>query len=157
MEEGRSLPQSLEAERAVLGGLMIDPERVLSVAERLAPDDFYREAHKKLFRLMVEMAERGEPTEMVAVVERIVAAGRADEFGGLSYVSSLPDSVPSTENLEYYAGVVRDRALRRRLIVGAQDIAGRVYGGEDELPELLDFAESTIFQVTQERSNQDWW
>ena len=157
MEEGRSLPQSLEAERAVLGGLMLDPERVLSVAERLAPDDFYREAHKKLFKLLLEMAERGEPTEMVAVVERIVSAGRADEFGGLSYVSSLPDSVPSTENLEYYSGVVRDRALRRRLIVGAQDIAGRVYTGEDELPELMDFAESTIFQVTQERSNQDWW
>lgn len=157
MEEGRSLPQSLEAERAVLGGLMLDPERVLSVAELLAPDDFYREAHRKLFRLMVEMAERGEPTEMVAVVERIVATGKAEEFGGLSYVSSLPDSVPSTENLEYYSSVVRDRALRRRLIVGAQEVANRVYTGDDELPELLDFAESTIFGVTQERSNQDWW
>ncbi len=157
MEEGRALPQSLEAERAVLGGLMLDPERVISMAELITPDDFYREAHKKLFRLMLEMAERGEPTEMVAVVERIVSANRADEFGGLAYVSSLPDSVPSTENIEYYAGVVRDRALRRRLIVGAQDIANRVYTGDDELPELLDFAESTVFSVTQERTNQDWW
>ncbi len=157
MEEGRALPQSLEAERAVLGGLMLDPERVISMAELITPDDFYREAHKKLFRLMLDMAERGEPTEMVAVVERIVSAGKADEFGGLAYVSSLPDSVPSTENIEYYASVVRDRSLRRRLIVGAQEIANRVYTGEDELPELLDFAESTVFQVTQERTNQDWW
>ena len=156
MEEGRTLPQSLEAERAVLGGLMLDPERVLPVAERLSPDDFYRAAHARLFKLMVEMTERGEPTEMVAVVERIVSTTAAEEFGGLSYVSSLPDSVPSTENLEYYATVVRDRALRRKLIFGAQDIAERVYSGEDELPELLDFAESTVFTITQERSNQDW-
>jgi len=157
VDEGRALPQSLEAERAVLGGLMLDPERVLTTSELITPDDFYREAHKKLFQLMLDMTERGEPTEMVAVVERIVAASRADEYGGLAYVSSLPDAVPSTENLDYYAGLVRDRALRRRLILGAQQIADRVYSGDDELPELLDYAESTVFSVTQERSNQDWW
>jgi len=156
MEEARALPQSLEAERAVLGGLMLDPERLFCIAERLGPDDFYREAHRKLYRLMLDMVERHEPIEMTAVIERVYTSQRADEYGGLSYVSALPDSVPSTENLDYYAGVVADRAVRRRLIVGAQEIADRVYAGGDELPELLDFAETTVFGLTATRSQQDW-
>ena len=89
MEEGRALPQSLEAERAVLGGLMLDPERVLSIAERLTQEDFYRPAHGRLFKMMIEMAERGEPVELVAVIERLVASNLIEEVGGLSYVLSL--------------------------------------------------------------------
>ena len=156
MSDARPLPQSAESERAVLGGLMLDPERVLAVAEVLTAEDFYRESHQRLFQLMVEMTEQGEPTEMVAVIERVAAAGRAEEMGGLAYVSSLPDNVPSTENIEYYAGIVRQRATTRRLVFGAKEIADRALGGQDDLPSLLDFAESTIFAVTQERSSQDW-
>jgi len=155
--EGRSMPSSLEAERAVLGGLMLDPERLTEVSEVLEPDSFYREAHKRLFKLMREMSERGEPTEMVAVVERVVALGSAEAFGGLSYLSALPDEVPSTENLLYYAGVVRDRAVRRRLLVASQDLAGRIYQGEDELDELLDYAEGKVLGITREAvATKDW-
>lgn len=156
MAEGRSLPQSPEAERTVLGGLMLDPERVVGMAEILSPEDFYRESHQRLFRLMLQMAEQGEPTEMLAVVERIAGAGLAEEMGGLAYVSSLPDNVPSTENLEYYARVVRERATSRRLVFGAREIADMALEGREDLPQLLDFAESTIFAVTQERSAADW-
>ena len=135
---------------------MLDPERVLPVAELLTAEDFYREAHQKLFALMLRMTEQGEPTEMLAVVERISGSGRSEEMGGLAYVSSLPDNVPSTENLEYYAKLVRQRATSRRLVFGAREIADKALGGQEELPQLLDFAESTIFQVTQERQSSDW-
>ena len=106
MGEGGALPQSLEAERAVLGGLMLDPEQCLVIAETLKPDDFYREAHAKLFGLMVGMAEASKPTELVAVVEHINAANVAADVGGLAYVTGLSDNVPSTQNLEYFATIV---------------------------------------------------
>ncbi|RME22809.1 MAG: replicative DNA helicase [Deltaproteobacteria bacterium] len=155
-ESGRPLPQSLEAERVVLGGLMLDGSQVLSVSEILDVDDFFSDKHRALFRLLQEMAERDEPTEVVAVVERIVAADRAEEMGGLAYVSTLPDHVPSVESVEYYARIVRQRAVSRRLITAAREIADRALAGQDELAELLDFAESTVFQVTQQKESRDW-
>jgi replicative DNA helicase len=142
VDENRSLPQSLEAERIVLGGLMLDADRMAAVMELLDADDFYRESHAHLFALMAEMNQKGEPTEMMAVVQRVASAGRAEEMGGLSYVSSLPDNVASTENLEYYAKVVREHAVTRRLILAARGIADRAGSGQDELEGLLDFAES---------------
>jgi len=153
---GRGIPHSREAERAVLGGLMLDPERMGTVAEHVGVDDFYAEAHQKLFELMAGMAERGEPTEMVAVVEAITRAGLQDAVGGVAYVSSLPDDVPATANLDFYAGIVRDRAIERRLLTGVQEIAEEVHAGQKEVSELLELAESTIFRVTQERNSADW-
>jgi len=153
---GRGIPHSREAERAVLGGLMLDPERMGTVAEHVGADDFYAEAHQKLFELMAGMAERGEPTEMVAVVDAITRAGLQDAVGGVAYVSSLPDDVPATANLDFYAGIVRDRSVERRLLTGVQEIAEEVHAGQKEVSELLELAESTIFRVTQERNSADW-
>ncbi len=155
-ESGRALPQSLDAERVVLGGLMLDGSQVLSVAEVLDPEDFFSEKHQALFRLMLEMAEKDEPTEMLAVVERISAADRAQEMGGLSYVSALVDQVASVESVEYYARIVRQRAVSRRLIQAAREISDRAMAGQDDLAELLDYAESTVFQVTQQKASRDW-
>lgn len=156
VDQGRPLPQSLEAERAVLGGLMLDPARVPEVAELVSPEDFYREAHQNLFRLMVEMDAGGAPTEMVAVVERIAATTDPDKYGGIAYVSSLSDNVPSTENLEYYARLVHRRAVARRLALVGRKITDKALEAPDDLPELVEFAESTLFAVTQERGAEDW-
>ncbi|MEC8424470.1 MAG: DnaB-like helicase N-terminal domain-containing protein, partial [Myxococcota bacterium] len=153
---GRGIPHSREAERAVLGGLMLDPERMGTVSEHVAVDDFYAEAHQRLFELMTAMSDRGEPTEMVAVVEAITRAGLQDSVGGIAYVSSLPDDVPATANLDFYAGIVRDRAIERRLLSGVQEIAEEVHSGQKEVSELLELAESTIFRVTQARNSADW-
>jgi replicative DNA helicase len=151
-----SLPQSLDAERAVLGGLMLDPDQVLVVAEHLAAEDFYRDVHGQLFRVMVDMAKANEPTETAAVVEKVASKGMADATGGLDYVQRLADDVPSTKNLDYFAEIVRQRAVSRRLILSAEEIGGRARSGELELNELLDFAETSIFAVTQEGATLDW-
>ncbi len=156
MDNSRQVPHSAEAERAVLGGLMLDPERIHGVAERIGADEFYREAHQRLFQLMFDMSERGEPVEMVAVVEAVTKAGLDDAVGGIAYVSSLPDNVPSTENLEYYANIVHERAVERRLIDGARQISEETTSGQRELADLLDYAESTIFSITQSRQTRDW-
>ncbi len=157
MQEGTGLlPQSLEAERAVLGGLMLDPEQVLPIAENLCPADFYRESHQHLFEVIVKMAEGGEPVETVAVCEKVAAAGTADQAGGLDYVQRLADNVPSTQNLDYYAEIVRERSVQRRLIFSVGEIAEKARGGDQPLSELLDYAESSVFAVTQESAGADW-
>ena len=109
MVEGGALPQSLESERAVLGGLMLDPQQCLVIAETLKPEDFFRENHAKLYAMMVGMAEANKPTEMVAVIDQVIATNSAEEVGGLDYVMSLSDNVPSTQNLEYFASIVEQR------------------------------------------------
>ncbi|NOY24606.1 MAG: replicative DNA helicase [Oligoflexia bacterium] len=155
-EIGRPLPQSLEAERIVLGGLMLDGSQALGVSEFLDPEDFFSDKHQFIFKLLLKMAEANEPTEMVAVVDRLAAADQGAEAGGLAYVSSLVDQVPSVESVEYYARIVRQRAVSRRLIQASREIGDRAISGQDDLSDLLDFAESTIFQVTQQKSAQDW-
>jgi len=157
VQEGTGqLPQSLEAERAVLGGLMLDPDQVLPIAENLTSEDFYREAHQHLFSVIVKMAEGGEPVETFAVVEKILAAGLADQAGGLDYVQRLADSVPNTQNLDYYAEIVRERSVQRRLIFSVNEIADKARGGDQGLAELLDYAETSVFAVTQESAGADW-
>mgnify|MGYP000871630745 CR=1 FL=1 len=155
-DSARPLPQSLEAERAVLGGIMLDGSQALSIAEVLDPDDFYSDKHQALFRQLLAMAQADQPTELLAVVDRIAATNTGEEVGGIAYVSALVDQVPSVESLEYYARIVRQRAVSRRLIQASREIADRAIGGTDDLSELLDFAESSIFQVTQQRAAQDW-
>jgi len=150
----RPLPQSPESERAVLGGLMLDPERLSDIADMLEPGDFYREAHQKLFRLMLDMARKGEPCDALAVFER--AAEDADAFGGHAYFTALPDGVPSTENLEYYAAIIQRRALARRLVEAGKLIADKALEDPDEPVELRDFAEATVFVVTQTRQSSTW-
>jgi len=154
--EKRSLPHSLEAERAVLGGMMLESTNAMDVMEYLDPQDFYRASHGQLYGLLVEMSEREEPTETVAVVERIMATNRQDEMGGISYVDSLPDNVPGTENIAYYARIVRDHAVKRRLLAGLTEVAEKARSGQEELTSVLGFAEETIFALTQERSSAEW-
>ena len=152
----RQFPQSLEAERAVLGGLLLDHEAIPSVGEVLDADDFYREAHGKLFQLMIDRSGKGDPLDVLGVADFLIASGEAEAFGGVAYVTSLPDKVPVTENLGYYAKIVKEKAIRRRLLTAVQEIGDVAYGKMSDLPELLDFAESSIFKVSTQQSQRDW-
>ena len=110
----RSVPHSPEAERAVLGGMLLDPSRIPTVQETLKAEDFYRSAHQKLYELMSSMHLEGDPVELVAVVEAVSRSTKVDEYGGLAYVAGLADDVPSSENIGYYARLVSERATERR-------------------------------------------
>ena len=157
MESGqRSVPHSPEAERAVLGGMLLDPGRIPGVQETLKADDFYRSAHQKLFDLMSSMHLAGDPVELVSVVESISRSGKADEFGGLAYVASLSDDVPSSENISYYAKVVSERATERKLLEGARSIVDQTLSGERTIKELIEFAEGTVYQIGQQKQTGDW-
>jgi replicative DNA helicase len=135
---------------------MLAPEQVADITEILAPRDFYRESHGRLFQLLVEMSERGQPTEMPAVVDAIVKARRDEEMGGIAYVSGLPDNVPSTENLAYYAGIIRSHAVTRRLVEDAQRLIDEALSGAHELPALMELAESTLGRLSGDTVTTGW-
>jgi replicative DNA helicase len=143
-------PQSLEAEESVLGGVMLDNGALDRVVELVQPDDFYRGAHKKVFRAMLDLSERSEPVDLITLSETLKARGELAEIGGDSYLAELTERVPTAANVVHHARIVRERAILRGLIAAATEIATRGYQAADQVDELLDRAEQLIFGI-QER------
>jgi len=153
---GVAAPHSAAAERAVLGAMVLDPARIASVCDILQADDFYQGAHQELFALMVAMDSRGEPVELTSVAEAVARSGRAVEFGGLSYVAAISDEVPSSQNAAYYAHIVADRAVERRVLDTARTIIEEVNRGEHDTADLVRRAEAAVYAIGQQRQTGDW-
>lgn len=149
-------PQSLDAERALLGGLLMDNGQVAAVAEVLMAGDFYHPGHALIWALMLERFGRSQPLDVLGLCDHLRATGQVETAGGLAYVAALPEHVATVENLGYYAAIVREKAVRRRLLQVCGDIGERVRDGSTELPALLDFAERTMFEVAQQQERRDW-
>jgi replicative DNA helicase len=151
----RRPPASPEAEIAVLGGMLIDTDAVARAVERVDDSMFYREAHRRLFRAMARLFGRGDVIDVITVSEELKKTGELDGVGGLEYLAQLLDAVPTAANIEYHARIVREKALLRRLIDASSQIIRDVYDqGEREVEEILDHAESRIFQVAQTHQRQ---
>lgn len=135
--EERVLPHSAEAERSVLGVALVAREAWPRIAAMLVPEDFYREAHVRIFRTMTTLAEAGTPIDFVPLVDALRVAGDLDEVGGPAYVSSLATGVPRATNVEYYAAMVREKARLRAAIYAANGIAVQAYG-EDPVAEIIE-------------------
>jgi replicative DNA helicase len=150
----RSAPWSNDAEQAVLGAMLLDQDASLSAAQLLTDDMFYREAHRRLFRAMVALTERRTVIDHVTLRDELIRRGELDSIGGYDYVAELADSVPTAANLEYHAKIVRDKAILRKLIEAATGIITEAYDGHTTASELLDAAESRIFTVSQQRSDE---
>ncbi|MEJ2202577.1 MAG: replicative DNA helicase [Gemmatimonadota bacterium] len=146
----RTPPFSMEAETAVLGGMLIDREGVTRAVEHLNESMFYREANRRLYRAMVRLFERGDVVDVITVSDELKKTGELDSAGGFDYLATLVDAVPTAANLEYHARIVRDKALLRRLVEQSSQIIRDVYDqGEQSVDELLDQAEARIFQVAE--------
>ncbi|ABO68754.1 MULTISPECIES: replicative DNA helicase [Geobacillus] len=144
-------PQSIEAEQAVLGAVFLDPTALTLASEMLIPEDFYRAAHQKIFHAMLRVADKGEPVDLVTVTAELAASEQLEEIGGVSYLSELADAVPTAANVEYYARIVEEKSVLRRLIRTATSIAQDGYTREDEIDLLLDEAEQKIMEVSQRK------
>ena len=153
----RSSPAAVEAERALLGGLILDPRQIPAAAEWLQPDDFFRFEHGALFRLLTEMHGRGESIDMVTVPERIARDGQQDRFGGITYVVELPEQVSTTANLAAYAQVVADKAVLRQVIATAGRVAEEAHGHPDDVPGLVDRAAADLLSVGKGRGGVRGW
>lgn len=147
----RSLPHNLEAEKAVLGAVLIDNEQFNRAAELIDSPDFYRHAHQQIFDKMVSLFERDEVIDLVTLKEELNRAGNLNEVGGPAYIAALVDGVPKSTNVEYYAKIVKEKATLRSLIGSANKILTTAYQAEVEPEVQLDQAESEIFQIADGR------
>lgn len=154
MEPGfeRLPPQSIEAEQAVLGAILLSPDILPAVAERLRQEDFYRGAHQLIFGAALGVAELGDPVDLVTLTGRLQSDGKLEESGGIEYIVALSRSVPTAANVDYHAQIVADRALLRRLIGVTTEIAATGYAGAPDVGELLDSAERRILELSQSRT-----
>jgi replicative DNA helicase len=144
-------PQNIEAEQSVLGGILIENEAINKVVEILSIDDFYRDAHQKIFQAMVDLTERDEPVDLITLTHDLRKKKQLDSIGGASYLASLNDSVPTAANIEYYAKIVKEKAILRKLIQTSTEIITQSYEGRGEVEELLDDAERAIFEISENR------
>ncbi|WP_211062415.1 replicative DNA helicase [Heyndrickxia faecalis] len=154
--QDRIPPQNIEAEQAVLGAIFLEPSAFITASEILTAEDFYRNAHQKIFQVFAKLNDAGKAVDLVTVAEELSATRQLEDAGGLSYLSELAASVPTAANIAYYAGIVAEKALLRRLIRTATHIAQEGYTREDDVDELLDEAERSIMEVAQRKNAGDF-
>jgi replicative DNA helicase len=145
-------PQNIEAEQAVLGAIFLEPSSLTLASEILIPEDFYRASHQKIFNVMLKLNDLGKAVDLITVTEELAAAKLLEDTGGVTYLSDLAASVPTAANIEYYARIVEEKSLLRRLIRTATGIATDGYSREDEVEALLSEAEKSIMEVAQRKN-----
>jgi replicative DNA helicase len=147
----RSLPHNLEAERSVLGAILLDNQALNPALELLRADDFFLDAHRRIFGRMVGLSEANRAIDLVTLADELTRAGEIEAVGGGAYVSSLVDCVPRVTNVEHYAKIVKEKALLRSLIHASHNIINQSFEAEEAADQILDRAEQAIFGLAQER------
>lgn len=143
-------PYSVEAERSVVGGLMLDPNAWDKVSELVVADDFYRPEHKQIFAVIAKLADESEPIDVVTIGEKLDKRGELEDVGGMSYLIEMAEATPSSANIASYADIVRERSVLRRLITTTSEISTRAFHPEGlTAAEVLDEAERKIFQIAE--------
>jgi replicative DNA helicase len=147
----RALPHNLEAERSVLGAILIRNDAFNLAAEVIDSGDFYRDAHRRIFDKMVALAERGNAIDLITLKEELGRSGDLDEVGGPAYIAALVDGVPRSTNVEHYARIIKEKATLRNLIFSANKILATAYDAEDDADTILDRAEHEIFAIADDK------
>jgi replicative DNA helicase len=144
-------PQNIEAEQSVLGGIFIENEAINKVMEILSPDDFYRDAHRKIYDTLIDLSEKDEPADLITMSNELRKKNQLDSIGGASYLAFLIDSVPTAANIEYYARIVKEKAILRKLIETSTEIITQSYQDRGDVEGFLDEAERAIFEISEKR------
>ena len=154
--EHRLPPQNLEAEMSVLGGILLENNALNRALETLRPEDFYRDAHRKIFSALITLSDRSEPADLVTLTAILKTQGTLEEVGGSSYLSTLVDYVPTAANIGYYCKIVKEKSISRELIRVATEIVGKGYEG-GEVEASLDWAEGEIYKIAEMKSSQAFY
>ena len=141
-------PQNLEAEASLLSAVLIDNTVLFEIVEILSPEDFYRSSHSKIFSAVLTLFTKNEPVDLVTLANLLKEQNRLEEIGGAVYLASLVDTVPIASNAQHYARIVHDKACLRRLIQKASEISKRCFEDRGDVDETIDFAESSIFEIS---------
>jgi replicative DNA helicase len=147
----RTLPHNLEAERSILGAILVHNDAFNLAAQAIEARDFYRDAHRRIFARMIALNERGQAIDFVTLKEELVRNGELDDAGGPAYIASLADGVPRATNVEFYARIVKEKSTLRNLIFAANKILTNAYEADQDADLILDDAESAIFAVADDR------
>jgi replicative DNA helicase len=147
----RTLPHDAEAERTVLGAILVDDQAFNSAAEILARDDFYRDAHRRIFEAMAALAERSQPIDLVTLKDELVRQNALEAVGGAAYLAGLVDGVPRVTSLGHWSRIIKEKAVLRNLIHAGNRIVQSCFEGEEDAATLLDRAEKAIFDIAERR------
>ncbi len=151
-ENLRIPPNSVEAEQAILGGLLLNNSAWDDVAERVGARDFYRKAHRQIFEVIAQLVEEENPCDLVTVSQALTQLGQLDDIGGMTYLSELARNTPSAANITAYAEIVRERSILRQLINVSHEVADNAFRPEGRKSlEILDLAESAIFEIAEQQ------
>ncbi|REK53536.1 MAG: replicative DNA helicase [Thermobacillus sp.] len=145
-------PQNIEAEQAVLGSILLEADALVTAMERLRPEDFYQPVHRMIYETMIELGEAGQPIDLVTLTAALQDKQRLEEAGGVDYLSRLLSVVPTAANVDYYARIVEEKSLLRRLIRTATEIVQEGYAGADDVGLLLNDAEQRILEISNRRT-----
>ncbi|MDZ7577654.1 MAG: replicative DNA helicase [Candidatus Nanopelagicales bacterium] len=152
----RTPPQDLAAERSVLGAMLLSKDAIADVVETIRIDDFYAPAHQTIYGAVTDLFGRGEPADAVTVSDSLTRAGDLSRVGGAAFLHTLIAGVPTAANAAYYAQIVRDRAILRRLVSAATRIVQWGYAGEGDVDQIVDQAQAEVFDVTARRASEDY-
>ncbi len=147
----RTLPHNLEAERSVLGAILLHNDAFNLAAEVIDSRDFFRDAHRRIFDKMVKLSERGDAIDLVTLKDELARSGEIEEVGGPSYIAALVDGVPRSTNVEHYARIIKEKATLRSLIFSANKILATAYEAEEDADVILDQAEHAIFAIADDK------
>ncbi|MEX5273958.1 replicative DNA helicase [Kocuria sp. CPCC 205235] len=155
-EYGRSLPHDNVAEQSVLGGMLLSKDAIADVVEVLRGVDFYKPAHESVYDAVISLYGRGEPADAITVGDELTKRGEIERIGGVAYLHSLIASVPTAANAGFYAEIVRERAVLRRLVEAGTKIAQLGYSQDGEVDDIVNEAQGEIYQVAERRTSEDY-
>jgi len=147
----KPLPNNLDAERSVLGAVILDNNALNAAIENLKPEDFFLDQHRRVFTQMIALGEAQQAIDLITLTEELHRRGDLEAAGGAPYLASLADGMPRVSNIEHYARIVKEKAILRNLIHATHNIQQRAFEGEDCADAILDNAESSIFQLAEDR------
>jgi replicative DNA helicase len=145
-------PQNIEAEKCVLGSILLESKSILEIIEKLEPDDFYHEAHRIIYKTMVTLFNRSQPQDIIAVTNALRDSNKLEDVGGLAYVASFTDIVPMPSNTSHYIDIILEKSILRQLIYASSKINAGCYEKQGNVSNILDEAESAIFAISNSRS-----
>lgn len=147
-------PQNIDAEESILSAILINNDVLLDIVEVLSPEHFYKTAHQKIYEAISDLFAKSEPVDLITLANKLNETGQLDEVGGATYLSRLIDTIPLAVNPLYYSKLVRDKASLRKLISSATTIVKRCYEDRGDVDDIIDFAERTIFEISEDKVQQ---
>ena len=157
MDNLKVTPYNLEAEQSVLGSMLLSNEAIIVAMDKLKPEDFYKESHRKIFEIIIRLNENREPVDLITVTEALRSNKILEQVGGAVYLTTLTETVPTAANIAYYCKIVEEKAIIRRLINTTSSILSMAYDPENSIEELLDESERRIFEIVRKQRVESFY